>query len=69
MPGTNTSASNTTPPRKIQGASFCQPFIGTWNVTSAATAPAARNVACRARKYHDRNPAWADASAIAIDDE
>ena len=68
-PGTNTSASKTTPDTKIHGASRCQAFIGTWNATNAASTPTAMNIAWRARKYHERNPACADASAIAIDAE
>src|SRR4029079_9424710 len=69
MPGISTSTSSSAPPMKSQIAPRCQTLTGTWNATTAAARPTARNAAWRARKYQARAPVWSDASAIAIDAE
>src|SRR5882762_962118 len=68
-PGASSRASSTTPRTKSQGAACCHRRTGTWKATNPANRLAARNNACRSRKYADFPPVNLLASAIAIEDE
>src|SRR5205809_1512909 len=68
-PGASNRASSATPSTKSHGASCCHRRTGTWKASIPANMLAARNSACRSRKYADFPPVNLLASAIAIEEE
>src|SRR5437667_9480540 len=68
-PGASNRASSATPSTKSHGAACCHRRTGTWKASIPANMLAARNSACRSRKYADFPPVNLLASAIAIAEE
>src|SRR5712692_5249840 len=68
-PGTSSRTRRATPSTNSQGAACCHSRMGTWNTSMPATTLAARNSACRWRKYADCPSVNLLASAIAIEAE
>src|SRR5881396_751619 len=68
-PGASNRASSATPSTKSHGAACCHRRTGTWKASIPANMLAARNSACRSRKYADFPPVNLLASAIAIEEE
>src|SRR5712691_3308951 len=68
-PGTSSRTRRASPSTNSQGAARCHSRIGTGNTSMPATTLAARNSACRWRKYADCPSVNLLASAIAIEAE
>src|SRR5258708_15303320 len=68
-PGTSSRTRSATPSTNSHGAARCHSRMGTWDTSMPATTLAAKNSACRARKYADRPSVNLLASASAIEAE
>src|SRR5260370_42613976 len=68
-PGASSRASSATPSTKSHGAACCHRRTGTWKASIPANMLAARNSACRWRKYAGLPPVNLLASAVAIEEE
>src|SRR6266496_3817375 len=68
-PGTSSRTRSATPSTNSHGAARCHSRMGTWNTSMPATTLAAKNSACRSRKYPDFPSVNLLASASAIEAE
>src|SRR5712691_5321232 len=68
-PGTSSRTRSATPSTNSHGAARCHSRTGTWNTSVPATTLAAKNSACRSRKYADSPSVNLLASASEIEAE